>query len=296
MKLKMMRKLKFLAIVTVSMILTACGEVDLYSNLSEREANEMMSVLYQGQIEVIKEAQADGLFVVKVAKEDLRTATAVLLNHGLPRESRKNCEQMYEGKGGLLPAGPREQSARDACNQKMSIEETLSQMAGVIIARVLLVLPVRDSLTEVPEEASASVYLKTRYDYEIDDRMGIKKVVTDAVPGLNYRNVSLKIERSESMLDQAKDLDAINGDRLDPKNASTDGRSIGRLLPVSGALLLIFTAFVAFLYRRGRLEQEAMNHYMEYEESHDEDDQTRDLTLGVDGYSSHGDGKKLTTN
>ncbi len=244
----------------VCLLLGGCSDVDLYANLSEREANQMMTLLHQGRIDVTKEAQPDGMFLLKVAKDDMDTATAVLQNHGLPRESRKNCEQMYEKSGGLIRS-PTEERARLECNKRMTVEDTLSQMENVITARVELSLPAQDPLRELPVKSSAGVLLKIRYDAEIYDRMNIKKLVADSVPGLSYKDVTLEIQKAPSMLEQAADLQAIN-ERRSQRDGSSSTPVDNRAYLIAGALLLLFATIITLLYRRGRREQEA--HYAGY--------------------------------
>lgn len=242
-------------LLAFSLFLSGCGEVNLYSNLTEREANEMMNLLHQGRIEVFKEPQPDGMFLLKVAKEDMDTATAVLQNHGLPRESRKNCEQMFEKSSGLIRS-PTEERGRIECHKRMSLEDTLSTIEGVITAKVELTLPPKDPLNDIRAKSSAGVILKTRYDVEIFDRMQIKKLVTDAIPGLNYKDVTLIIDKSPSMLEQASDLQAINNRRNQDKEPLQAGAG-NRMFLIGGAILLFFTTLIAMLYQRGRREQQA---------------------------------------
>jgi len=246
-----------LCFVCISVFLGGCGEENLYSNRTEREANEMMTLLQRGQIEVKKEAQADGLFSLKVAESDLETAIAVIQNHGLPRESRKNCEEMFEKSGSLIRS-PIEDRNRGECNKRMSIEDSLSTIEDVITAKVVLNLPPKDPLSEAQGKATASVLLKTRYDAEIKNRMLIKKIVANSISGLNYKDVALIIDPTPSMLEHAPDLEAIANKRaqnVDPIQAG----AANRVFLIGVAVLLFFTTIITVLYQRGRKERDSEN-------------------------------------
>jgi len=258
-------RLKIQILLVCCLVLSACGQVDLISGLTEREANEMMSLLHQRTIEVHKTQESDSLFSIQVSEDDKVAAIAVLANHGLPRESRQTCVQIYQKKGGVIRSRTEEQE-RLRCGMQMDLEETLSHFEGIITTRVQLVLPVSDPLKQTQEKASASVYLKTRHDIELNDRKNIKKLVTDSVPGLEYPNVTLFIEKSASMLDKSNDMKQIEEIR-DANDLQRTSGGNNRLVFGIGGVLLVFATVAALLYRRGRMAQSVENESrMEYEE------------------------------
>jgi len=243
---------KILLLLTL-IVLTGCGWVDLNSGLSEREANEMMSLLHQRTIDVKKSVQSDGLFLLQVSEEDKVAAIAILANHGLPRKTRQACTELYKKKGSIIRS-PTEERERVRCNMQMGIEDILSHLEGVVTARVQLVLPVSDPMTESKKKASASVLLKTRYDIELGARNEIKKLVADAVPGLEYPNVTLKIDQNKSMLDKSNDMKQIENIRLENKSRKHPATGAQFYMGIGG-VLLILAAIAVLLYRRGRNSQ-----------------------------------------
>ena len=69
------------------LFLSAC-QTEIYSSLSERDANEMMAVLLEGGVQASKVAGKEGLSL-QVDNSDVQRALEILSSNGLPevRES-----------------------------------------------------------------------------------------------------------------------------------------------------------------------------------------------------------------
>jgi hypothetical protein len=72
------------ALVTlVALLLAGCSQQELYSQLSERQANEMVAVLQSAGIDADKQVR-DGQFSVRTASADFPTAVRTLSAQGYP--------------------------------------------------------------------------------------------------------------------------------------------------------------------------------------------------------------------
>ncbi len=70
-----------LAIFAVLLTLAGCGQETLYSNLAEREANEMLAILLNHDIGARKVGLGETL-EIRIARNDLPTAIALLAERG----------------------------------------------------------------------------------------------------------------------------------------------------------------------------------------------------------------------
>jgi type III secretion protein J len=184
-------------------LVTLCGcSKDLYSNLQEREANEMMAILSLSGISVEKSMQADGKFALSVADDNSDLAITILENHGLPRAKRKSIEELFPSK---MIATPLEERARYVYSLQQSLEETLTHVDGVITARVHVVVPQNNPFSDQLPPSSASIFLKIRPDTNLhNQRSDIKRIVSNSIEGLRYKDVTLTIVKSAIAMPLAK--------------------------------------------------------------------------------------------
>ncbi len=186
------------SLALVAMLLAACGEQELYAQLSQRQANDMTAVLRSSGIEADKKQRDGGTFAVLVPRESFSPAMDVLRAHGLPREGYDTLGQVFKKEG--FGSSPLEDRARlnHALSQEMA--NTLSSIDGVITARVHLSLPERDPLADKPLPSSASVFIKHRAGVDLNARVGnIKSLVVNALPSLSYENVTVALFQAEPL-------------------------------------------------------------------------------------------------
>lgn len=178
-------------------------DADLYSNLQEREANEMMAVLSAWNIDVDKSVQADGKFGLRVDEALSARAITVLENHGLPRMKRKSIEELFPNK--MIPT-PLEERARYVYSLQQSLEETLTHVDGVITARVHVVVPQNNPFADELAPSSASIFLKVRDDVDLQNqRSDIKRIVGNSIEGLSYKDVTLTMVTSSISTQRQRD-------------------------------------------------------------------------------------------
>ena len=173
------------------LLLTGCGEETLLSGLQEREANEIISALYQASIESQKQAAPKGdSYAVIVRADELPKAVAALQALGLPRKPRVQLNEIF-GEGGFAPT-PFEQRIRYTYGLSQELERTISLMDGALDTRVHVVIPLEENSRGKTSEASASVFL--RYDDRFDTARfipRIKQLVSDSVEGVEPSQVEI---------------------------------------------------------------------------------------------------------
>jgi type III secretion protein J len=164
--------------------------MDLYTNLGEREANSMVAALQREGIPAARKLQADGKLKVVVDEQRFAEAMALLDNAGLPLQTFANMGQVFKGNG--LVSSPVQERAQMVYALSEELSHSVSQIDGIVLARVHVVLPDNDLLKRVISPSSASVLV--RYDHATDINQlipHIKTLVANGISGLSYEGVSV---------------------------------------------------------------------------------------------------------
>ena len=181
------RASRFLAAMFLATALSAC-KVELYSEITESEANEMVALLLSRGIDAEKGAVDKGLVTLNGEAADLSAAIEILNQNGYPRDSFTDLGQMF-GEQGLI-SSPLEERVRYVFGLSQAISETLTQIDGVITSRVHIVMPERSALAAEPARSTASVFLKTAPGYDLSDRVAsVKMLVQASVERLAFEDV-----------------------------------------------------------------------------------------------------------
>lgn len=179
----MTRSLPVALLLTVAFMLTGCGDrVELHRQLSEQEANEVIAELADKHIRAQKIPAKDGV-VVAVNAIDIGRAVRTLEAAGLPRVARTTLGDTFRKEGVI--STPLEERARYIYALSQELEATLSNIDGVIVARVHVVLPERIAPGEPVQPASASVFIK--HDPRLDPdniRARVRRMVASSIPGM----------------------------------------------------------------------------------------------------------------
>lgn len=195
----MVAKLTKFFFVMFLVLLSACREVELYQELSEQDANEMMVILSENKIEAIKKKeirQNEISYSVLVKQDQLGDARALLVRNHLPRAKELGLPGVYKEKG-LIPT-PDEQKARYLLALKGEIINSLERIPEIVDVDVVLNVPEVDEFAS-PEEkerkrptASAVVRAKpSLMGAAAVTENKIQQFVANAVEGLNPRDVSV---------------------------------------------------------------------------------------------------------
>lgn len=208
-----------LAALATAGLIAACGaSADLYTGLNEKDANEVTAELDRHGLEASKVSAGKLLFAVRVPQNRFATAVAILQAAGLPRSSFNRMGDIFK-KDGMIST-PTEERARFLAALSQELESTLSQIDGVVLARVHPVLPERIVPGEPVLPSSCSVLVKhipgwNTASYE----PRIRKLVLASIPGLAESPEKIAVifvpAESASAAGRAAD-DATAGDRVSP--------------------------------------------------------------------------------
>lgn len=176
-------------------LLAGCEEeTTLYARLEERQANAIIAELKAHDISCRKTPGEEGSWSVMIGESNFATAVELLEQKGLPRRQYQGVAESFKKTG--MVSSPSEERIRfmDALAQDLS--RTISQIEGVVDARVHVVLPENDPFAKHAKPSSAAVAIRHRYDVDMADFVPqIKSLVKNAIEGLDYSKISVTLFR-----------------------------------------------------------------------------------------------------
>ena len=185
-------------VLALALVLSACGEQELYTGLTQRQANEMTAVLRNAGIDAQKVPRDAGRYAVQAPHENFAQAIEVLRANGYPREGYDTLGQVFKKEGFI--SSPLEERARFTHALSQEISNTIASIDGVVVARVHLAVPERDPLSDKTKLSSASVFIKHRPGVDLSGRVGqVKALVVNAIEGLPYDNVTVALFTAEPL-------------------------------------------------------------------------------------------------
>jgi type III secretion protein J len=186
----MKRRLRTAGLLLAATLALAGCKTELNSGLSEREANEIVALLMRNGVPASRAAQKDGTDIVYVEQSRFADAVDLLRSHGLPRQHYQSIADVFKGNG--LVSSPTEERARLMYALGEELSHTVSQIDGVLSARVAIVLPDNDPLRENAQPSSASVFIRYAPEAKVADLVPqIKMLIANGVAGLSYDKVSV---------------------------------------------------------------------------------------------------------
>lgn len=183
------KRLQLLALLPLLLALVGC-KADLYTKVQEREANEMLAVLLKNGVDALRVAAKDGTITIQVEQTQIASAIDLLNGEGLPRHPFKSLGEVFSAAG--LIASPIEERARYVYALSEELSRTISDIDGVLSARVHVVLPKNDLLRRDTTPSSASVFI--RHDSRANLSIllpQIKMLVANSIEGLSYDKVAV---------------------------------------------------------------------------------------------------------
>jgi type III secretion protein J len=195
----------------------------------------MMAALLRRGIPAEKAPGVEGTYVLLVEETRFAEAVELLKMQGFPREPFASIGEVFKKEG--LISSPLEERVRFVYALSQELSATLSEIDGVLSARVHVVLPDNALSTGKIVPSSAAVFM----------------LVTNSIEGLAYDKVSVVLFPVEvpPELDRPADLAEIGPLKLDRESTGTFWMIVGGL----GFLALLGlggTGAMAFLWMKAR--------------------------------------------
>lgn len=193
-----MRHIVF-TVVCIGLLVAGCSRVELYKNLSEEDANEILVLLAENGVEAKKKEiirQNEITYAIEVPEDEMVRARSLLVKHNLPRRKELGLTGVYKEKG-LIPT-PDEQKARYLLAIKGEIINSLERLPSIIDADVVLNVPTKDEFADAEaqkrQRPTASVVVRAKpgaFGADAITEPKIQQFVSNAVEGMNPRDVTV---------------------------------------------------------------------------------------------------------
>lgn len=225
--------------------LLGCQGVELYAQLTEAEANEILAVLQVHGITATKVRNKD-VVAITVRREATARAIAILDRYGLPQQTFVDLGTIFQKQG--LISSPLEERVRFIYGLSQMIGETLTQIDGVLTARVLVALPEEVQFDQTPTPPSASVFIKYLPGHGVEEAIPrIKQIVQNSIERLDYDRIAVALFPAQGVSLPLSGVDISTT----AMNTAEPG-STTRLSWLLGALFLLALAGNGYLFWRLR--------------------------------------------
>ena len=235
------RPILIAAMLGCALLLAGCQD-ELYSGMTEKEANEMLAALMSNGIGADKVAKGKDGYTVSVDGRDMLRAIAILDDKGLPKRSRESVGKVFE-KSGIM-SSPFEERVRYIYALGEDVAQTLSQIDGVVTARVHLVIPDAPQLGQAVKPSSAAVFIKHQPGTDMEFLVPqIRRLVSSAIEGLDYQSVTVVL--TEAQPSKQTSGAALNATMEILPGLSIRETDVGRFWQVVGIATSVLLAIVA---------------------------------------------------
>jgi type III secretion protein J len=177
------------AILFCAISLAACS-VELFANLDQKQANDIVATLFRHGIPAQRSVAKNGRYIVHVDQNRFAEAVAILNDNGLPKQDFASLGEVFKNEG--IVASPVQERAQMIYALSQELSRTVSEIDGVLSARVHLVLPENDPLRQQLIPSSASVFIRHASTAALTELVPqVKMLVANGIAGLSYDKVSV---------------------------------------------------------------------------------------------------------
>lgn len=216
---------RFSFIVLVLFCLVGC-KIELYSDLTEEEANQMLALLMLRNIDAEKSVIKGSGITINVEKGDFANAVEVLRQQGLPNKRTESIADLFPA--GQLVTSPAQEQAKITYLKEQNIEKMLLSMDGIIIAQVAISESPNTNRREIPPP-TASIFLKYAPHINMQTKEPeIRRLVQKSISNLKVENISVVMQMADYRFQQAK-----------PKSKATDRFEWKKYVPWGVAIIFI---------------------------------------------------------
>jgi type III secretion protein J len=197
---------RLIMIIMCAAALASCKS-ELYTNLDQQHANRIVATLLEHGIAADRSPGKADRVSVSVDESRFAEAVEVLNDNGLPKQEFSTLGEVFKKDG--LVSSPVQERAQMIFALSQELSQTVSEIDGVLSARVHLVLPENDPLRQQLVPSSASVFIRYRANAPVNELVPqVKMLITNGVAGLSYDKVSVILvpvpERTSAVRNEAE--------------------------------------------------------------------------------------------
>ncbi|MBJ3591419.1 type III secretion inner membrane ring lipoprotein SctJ [Salmonella enterica subsp. enterica serovar Saintpaul] len=197
---------KFILFICL-LALSGCDS-ELVSNLSERQANEIVALLEQNNIDAQKVKGDKGIFSIRVDKNYMSDAVDLLNTYNLP--SAEHIEIADQFPSDAMVSTPLGEKVRLISAIEQRLGQTILEIDNVTSARVHLSYPITADTNENIVSPSVSVlliYKNTVNEAEYIDK--IKRLIKNSLSTIKYEDISVVIFKKSDTIRPSKPVQSI---------------------------------------------------------------------------------------
>ena len=147
----------WVGVLLIVTLLPACAAETIIHGINEREANRILELLADSQINATKLVIDDGRtikFNISVAANSKLDSIRLLNHNSLPRRPDKGYTEVFS-EGGLIPTSA-EEKAKKLAALEGELEKQLKLIDGVLDAQIQIVMPTESALRTSEEQRPAT--------------------------------------------------------------------------------------------------------------------------------------------
>ncbi|WP_052044882.1 type III secretion system inner membrane ring lipoprotein SctJ [Candidatus Arsenophonus nilaparvatae] len=189
----------YLSIIWLLLLLTGCHEQELLKNLDQNQANEVIALLQQNNIDAYKKESAKSGYIIYIEKEDFIPAVDLINRYGLPRKPRLEIAQMFPSDS--LVSSPLAEKARLYSGIEQRLAQSLHSIEGIVTAHVHISYELNSIESKKEQKYHVSALIK--YNDTIKDVNllinDIKRFLKNSVNGVSYDDISVVTTEMEQI-------------------------------------------------------------------------------------------------
>lgn len=188
----MLSKISYaLGLVFAVILLSGCNDEKILDNLTQEQANQVLSVLQQHNISAHKNGNLKNGYAVTVGSAENTAALSIVNQYQLPWAADVQIAQAFPDSS--LVSSPSAEQARVRSLQEQRLEQSLRIIDQVVNARVHISYPYYAN--DIAGKKSASnIGILISYKGEIDKNIfisQIKNLVKNSIDDIRYENISV---------------------------------------------------------------------------------------------------------
>ncbi len=179
-------------LLSFTLLVTACGKEVLYTEIEEHDINMMIMILEKNGISAKRQKENEKGYSLLVDRSDFTRSVRVLKAVGFPRKKYQDIGKIFPGEG--IVKSPHTEHVRFIYAQNQELEKTLSEIDGVVKARVHITVPERPRFGQASEKPTAAVAIFHNPGEPLFELVPkIKQIVAHGVSGMTYDNVAVEM-------------------------------------------------------------------------------------------------------
>ena len=254
---------KFIPIVVIVGATLACDRYEIViDDLSQRDANEILVVLRDHQIEAKKVGQTTKksvIYRIEVKEQCAKDALRLLVHNQIPKIQRAGLKEVYPpGGSGIIPSKS-DELARMTMAMQGEIEALLKVIPGIADARVVISYDSPLDYQKSATKKTASVAVIYHPQGEIGEApmndAEVKNLIAASIGGLLPENVTVVQKIIEPIKNSSEEI--LSGTQNEKPAATKNNFMLSPWLLL--ALTLLALAIAAYAIIRLALERRVLN-------------------------------------